>query len=124
MGVAADGWRQLALDSIIQNGRSTSVIFTRYNNGEQQPMDLSRSVLPSTYECYAAPVNKMVKTEGSSVLTSVKLLYIPATDVDGNDIEPQVSDTVELEDTYQVLEVLDNYETESVACAYLLRIGK
>lgn len=126
MGVEADEWRQLALESIIENGRSTTVTFTRKNYGAHNSSMLSRDDTPATtYECYAAPVNKMVKSnDNSAVLTSVKLLYIPATNVNGDDIEPQVGDTVELEDTYQVLEILNNYETESVACAYLLRIAK
>lgn len=126
MGVEADGYRADALEAIIENGRAEPVTFTRATYDEHDSSLLEKPEgEPITYECYAAPLNKMVKTnDDSNILTTVKLLYIPATDVNGDDIIPLKGDTVELETTYQVLEILNNFETESVPCAYLLRIGK
>lgn len=125
MGVAADGWISLASDMIRQNGRSSPVTFTRAVTGEYTPEALGRPEgTPTTYDCVAAPLDfKLKEIDQVTILSGEKMLWIPGKDVNGVAVDPQVGDTVDLGIEYRVLEVT-SFETESVNCAFLLKIGK
>lgn len=125
MGIAADGWVSLASDLIRQNGRSSPVTFTRAVKGEYSPDTLDRPVgTPTTYICVAAPLDfKLKEINQVTILNGEKMLWIPGEDTSGNAVDPQVGDKVDLGTIYRVLEVT-SFETESVNCAFLLKIGQ
>jgi hypothetical protein len=124
MGAVAEGWIALASEMIRQDGRSSPVTFSRAVNGEYTPGVLGRAEgTPITYSCVAAPLDfKLKEIDQVTILSGQKMLWIPGEDVDGVAVDPQVGDTVDLGTTYRVLEVT-SFETESVNCAYLLKIG-
>lgn len=125
MGIAAQGWIELAEQMITQYGRSSAVTFTRVQKGNYETSTLSRQSLPDiTYECVAAPLDFNIKQiDKVNITTGQKMLWIPGTDTSGNTVSPQVGDIVALERNYKVLEITA-YETESTNCAFLLKIGE
>ncbi len=124
MGIAAEGWINLASQMIEQNGRSSPVTFSRQVVGDYDTNTLSRvDSTPTTYQCVAAPLDfKLKEIDQVTVITGQKMLWIPGVDVNGTAVDPQVGDTVNLGIIYRVLEVT-SFETESTSCAYLLKIG-
>ncbi len=124
MGIAADGWIELASSMITQNGRTDPVVFTRAVNGEYATNALTRTLGTAiTYTVVAAPLDfKLREIDQVTVITGQKMLWIPGVDTSDVSISPQVGDTVDLGTVYRVLEVTA-FETESVNCAFLLKIG-
>ncbi len=121
MSAADNDWIILARDMISEFGRAEDVTFSRniltgYDTNTLQANDGT----PATYTLPAAPVGfSMREMNGTTVLTGMKKLYIPG----GTSYAPIIGDTVDLGgNVYRVLEVIV-YETESVDCAYLLKIG-
>lgn len=105
-------------------GRAVPVVFTRQNFSEHSTHSLARTEgPPSTYTANAAPVDFTIHEMNlTTVLQGEKKLYVPGVDTSGNSITPVAGDTVDLGVVYRVLEVTP-YETESVNCAYMLKIG-
>jgi hypothetical protein len=124
MGTAANGWISLASKMIAQNGRTSPITFTRQVVGSYNPdMLTSPEGTPSTYSVVGAPLDfKLREIDQVTVITGQKMLWVPGVDVSGTAISPQVGDTVDLGIVYNVLEVT-SFETESVNCAFLLKIG-
>jgi len=124
MGVEAEGWIELARSMITEFGRDTPVTFTRKVVGEYETSALGRPAgTPVTYTVVSAPINfKLRELDGVTITSGEKILYIPGRDTSANLVEPRIGDTVALEKVYRVLEVIP-FETESVNCAYALKIG-
>jgi hypothetical protein len=133
MGTFADRQIALATRMIKSKGRSSPVTFIRSVKQDYAPTLLEPLETPpaETYTCYGAPINFLLKeidknhsnnVSQVTTLVSQKMLYIPGIDVDGQSVIPKVGDMVGLESNYRIQEVIP-YETESVVCAYLLKIG-
>ena len=124
MGVEATGWIAMAQEMIAEFGRSSAVVFSRTNNSDYDPALLSHATsTPITYTAYAAPLDfTLLERDTTTVKTGEKMLWVPGEDINDVAILPEVGDTVALERDYRVLEVT-SYETESVNCAFLLKIG-
>ena len=124
MGAAADGWISMAEEMITQDGRSSPVVFSRLSPSNYETSTLGREQgAPVTYTCVAAPLDfKLKEIDQITVITGQKMMWIPGVDTSGNAVSPQVGDTVDLGTVYRVLEV-ESFETESVNCAFLLKIG-
>jgi len=117
-------WLDLAGELLAEYGRATSMTFTRAQYGEQDTDTLSRAVLtPLTYTCLGAPIDFNVREiNNNTITTGQKMLYVSGVDTADVAINPQINDTVSLDVVYRVLEVT-SYETKSVNCAFLLKIG-
>ena len=126
MGVAADGWIRLATEMIAQYGETTGVVLTKPNAGTYSTSTLAPAAgSPATYNFWGAPVDfKIRDIDKVTIMTGEKLLYLPGTTKTGATVIPEVGDTVTFanSDVFRVLEVT-SYDTESVSCAFLLKIG-
>lgn len=124
MGVEADGWIELAQELIAANGRENATVFTRSTTSGYDPNTLSHAgSIETTYTAYAAPVDFTIfQMDKYTINKGEKMLWVPGEDTSDVAILPLVGDTVALEKEYRVLEVT-SYETESVNCAFLLKIG-
>lgn len=122
--MAAQDWIELAVSMISQYGRVSPVTFTRKNYQDYNPGALKRD--PSEeleYICYGAPLDfSMYEKNQVTTLQGTKMLWIPGVDINDHPVDPQVGDVVTLESDYRILEV-NVYETESMNCAFLLKIG-
>ena len=124
MRIAANGWISLASAMIKQNGRADPITFTRQVVNNYSPDTLTRTEgTPVTYSVVGAPLDfKLKEIDQITIITGQKMLWVPGVDTSGAAIDPQVGDTVNLGVIYRVLEVT-SFETESVNCAFLLKIG-
>ena len=124
MGVEADGWIAMAQEMIQEFARASAVTFTRTVHGNYDPSTLSHATDPeTTYTAYAAPLDfKLMEIEEYTIQEGEKMLWVPGEDTSNVAIDPQVGDKVTLEKDYRVLSV-EAFETESVNCAFLLKIG-
>lgn len=124
MSAVTDGWIELASSMITQFGRAVPVTFTRQVVSGYSPTTLtSVEGTPVTYTCVAAPLDfKIAEMDKVTILEGEKMLWIPGEDTSGAAVTPIVGDTVNLGVVYRVL-MVTAYETESVNCAFLLKIG-
>lgn len=122
--MAAQDWIELAVSMISQYGRVEAVTFTRKNYQDYNPGALERNPDEELeYICYAAPLDfSMYEKNQVTTLKGTKMLWIPGVDINDQPVDPQIGDIVALESNYRVLEV-NVYETESMNCAFLLKIG-
>lgn len=125
----ASNFKKLGLKLMKKNGQEA--VFTRTVNGGYIPSALGRSEgTPITYTVAVFPIDFNLNPlrngqndAGVTVLEGSKKLYVSRIDTSGNEITPQVGDSVSLNSIdYRVLEVL-TYEAQGTDCAYLLKIG-
>lgn len=125
-------WVDLAIDMITKYGRTENITFTRATYGSYSSSTLDRTPTAAiTYICKAAIVDfainskfgSNVEAANTTIVTGQTQMYIPGVDVDGVVVSPQVGDTLNYGTGYRIIEVV-NYQTLSVACAYLLRVGR
>ena len=127
MGVSADGWIALAQSFIQQDGRAALSTVTRPQVGAYSTTTLTNAdVAPLTYSIYCAPIDygssalaALKQEPGYNSTLSYKQLYIPV----GGGYEPKIGDIVTLDKDWTILEILNDWETESVKCAWLVKIG-
>lgn len=134
MGQAADGWIALATQMIQQYGQELPFYLIKSKDGEQEYSPDELSSPPSededpndVYEFYGAPLDFNLRDmDKVAVISGEKMLWVPGTTIAGEAIIPEVGDIVTFSQgagkSYRVNEVT-SYETESVNCAFLLKIG-
>lgn len=126
MGVAADGWIRLATQMISQYGETAGIVLTKANAGAYSTSTLAPADgTPTTYNLWGAPLDfKIRDIDKVTIMTGEKMLWLPGETKEGSTVTPEVGDTVAFANSvvFRVLEVT-SYDTESVSCAYLLKIG-
>ncbi len=124
MGTEATAWIAMAQEMIAEFGRTTAVTFTRTTKSDYAPATLTHATsTPTTYIAEAAPLDfSLFEKDKYTVQEGEKMLWVPGEDTSNVAISPQVGDIAALEVDYRVLEVTA-FETESVNCAFLLKIG-
>lgn len=132
MGQAADGWIALATQMIKANGQTLPFYLIKSRDGEED-YDPDQLTTPSpaggtlASEIYGAPLDfKLRDIDKVTIMSGEKMLWMPGTDTSGTAVQPEVGDIVSFNGgagpEYRVNEVT-SFETESVNCAFLLKIG-
>jgi hypothetical protein len=125
--MSAQDWINLGTQLIAKNGRATAATVTRAQPGTYSTtlLETSGDGTALTFSILCAPVdyaadstNALMQQPTYNSTLSYKKLYVPG----GTSYVPAIGDVVTLDKAWTVTKILNEFETNSVKCAYLLQI--